>query len=261
MDIANTEKISKFFENYHPEYIFHLAAHFANQNSVDHPISDVNTNVIGLVNILESQRKNPNLKKVVYTSSSCVYGNIENMIEHGKVAPYDTPYAINKYVGELYCNYYSKIHRVPTICARVFNSYGPGEFPGEYRNVIPNFIRKCILNENINITGSGEETRDFTFVKDTVDLLLKLAFCEYREAEVFNGGTGRKTSIKKLANLIVKLTGSKSQIHFSAPRNWDHVKDRVSNIEKSKRILGYNPITTLEEGLIPTIEWIKTKIL
>ena len=260
IDIGNTEKINTFFKDYKPDYIFHLAAHFANQNSVDHPLSDISTNVVGLVNLFETQRDNKKLKKIIFASSSCVYGNQEIMKEDINVSPYDTPYAINKYVGELYSKYYSEIHHIPVVCARIFNSFGPGEMPGNYRNVIPNFIHNALLNQPIYITGLGNETRDFTYVLDTVDLLSKLAISDYNQAEIFNGGTGTSLEIKVLAEKIIALTNSKSKIVYTEPRIWDHVKDRCSNTEKSKNLLRYNPSHDLEKGLILTIDWIKMKL-
>lgn len=259
LDLSNTEKVKKYFKDFHPDYIFHLAAHFANQNSVDHPISDVATNIIGTINLFEAQRNNPNLKKVVLASSSCVYGKNEIMSESTPVLPFDTPYAINKYVGELYAKYYTEIHNIPTVCIRIFNSYGPGEMPGEYRNVIPNFIQKALNNEDLIITGTGDETRDFTYVMETALLLKKLAFSDFSRCEIFNGGTGRKVRIEDLAKLIIQLTESKSSLIFKESRNWDHVKDRCSDISKSRELLNYEPSQELSEGLRRTVEWIKSK--
>lgn len=260
LDISNEEKLNIFFESYQPEYIYHLAAHFANQNSVDYPLSDTKTNVLGTINLLENQRKNTNLKKFIYASSSCVYGNIENMVEDATLFPYDTPYAINKYVGEMYCKYYSEIQKVPTVCVRIFNTYGPGEMPGKYRNVIPNFILKALNNEPITITGSGNETRDFTFIDDTVQLLMLVAVSHFNKAEVFNGGTGQSIAIKQMAESITQLTNSASTIEYLPSRNWDHVKERKSNNTKAKNLLNYNPSTLFEDGLKKTIDWIKTKV-
>ena len=260
IDIGNTEKVNSFFSNYKPNYIFHLAAHFANQNSVDHPLSDINTNIVGLVNLFETQKNNKELKKILFASSSCVYGNHEAMSEEINVSPYDTPYAINKYVGELYAKYYSEIHKIPAVSVRIFNSFGPGEMPGDYRNVVPNFIHKALLNQPIYITGTGNETRDFTYVLDTVNLIVKLATSEFYQAEIFNGGTGNKLKIITLAQKIIALTNSKSEIIFVESRNWDHVIDRCSNIEKSQKLLNYNPNYDFELGLIQTIDWIKAKL-
>jgi UDP-glucose 4-epimerase len=259
IDISNPEKLTAFFVDYKPNYIFHLAAHFANQNSVDHPISDINTNIIGLVNLFETQRNNTSLKKIIFSSSSCVYGNSNIMSEDVNVSPYDTPYAINKYVGELYAKYYAEIHKVPVVSARIFNSFGPGEMPGNYRNVIPNFVAKALNNQDITITGTGNETRDFTYVEDTINLLLKLGLSQYFNAEVFNGGTGTKMSINTLTQKIIELTNSQSKIIYKSQRAWDHVTDRCSNIDKSKELIGYNPNYDFDKGLINTINWIKSK--
>jgi UDP-glucose 4-epimerase len=261
LDISNSEKVKSFFERYKPNYIFHLAAHFANQNSVDHPLSDANTNILGLINIFESQNNNSELKKIIYASSSCVYGNAKVMKEDVKIVPYETPYAINKYVGELYCKYYSEIQKKPNVIIRIFNSFGPGEMPGEYRNVIPNFINKALCNEDIFITGTGQETRDFTFVENSVSLLVKLADSDYKNAEVFNGGTGKKTTIKYLAETIVKLTNSHSKIYYTKARDWDHVVDRMADVSKSITLLGYDTDFDFEKRLLETIIWIKNNTI
>ncbi len=260
IDIGNSEKIAHFFSEYRPHYIYHLAAHFANQNSVEHPLSDTDGNVAGLINILEQQKSNGDLLKVIFASSSCVYGNSELMSEDDEVSPYDTPYAINKYAGELYCKYYSDIHAVPVVVARIFNNFGPGELPGPYRNVIPNFILKALNGDDIPITGTGDETRDFNYVDNTVDLLIRLANSEYTSAEVFNSGTGNGTSIRELAETIVDVTESSSLIKYTEPRGWDHVKHRRANIGKSRSLLGYEPKVDLRRELEQTTEWIRSKL-
>jgi UDP-glucose 4-epimerase len=260
LDIANAERVAGFFREYQPDQIYHLAAHFANQNSVDHPVSDTRTNVVGTINLLEAQRTNPRLKKFIFASSSCVYGNGGEMTEEATIAPYETPYAINKYVGELYCRYYAEVQGIPTVCARIFNTYGPGELPGRYRNVVPNFIGRALRDEEIVITGTGEETRDFTFVSDTVDLLGRIADSPCRQGEVFNGGTGRPTRIRDLAELIITATGSRSQIRYAARRSWDHVLDRCADMSKSKEFLGYSPKVELSDGIAHTVEWLRSKL-
>jgi nucleoside-diphosphate-sugar epimerase len=132
--------------------------------------------------------------------------------------------------------------------------------PGAYRNVIPNFILKALKNEDITITGSGDETRDFTFVNDTIELLQTLAYSQFKNAEVFNAGTGRKVSIRELAEIIINVTNSQSKIIYTEARNWDHVKDRCSDISNSQKILNYNPESDLRDGIIKTVNWIKSKI-
>jgi len=257
IDIYRIDTLKSILESYEADYIFHLAAHFANQNSVEHPFSDIQTNVIGTVNLMELLKENKSLKKVVYTSSSCVYGNIEIMSEDNYIYPYETPYAINKYSGELYMKYYAHLFGIPTVSVRLFNTYGPYEKAGRYRNVIPNFIDKALKSEDIVITGDGSETRDFTYVEDTVELLILSALSKIDNGDVFNGGTGIETKIIDLAKMIVDFSFSSSKIIFKPRRNWDLVSRRVSNIEKSKKILGYKPKVSLEKGLQKTVKWHK----
>lgn len=256
-DISNSEKLGVLVKSIAPTHVFHLAAHFANQNSVDFPRSDAQTNIIGTINLFEALRDLGALQKVVYASSSCVYGDAPIMSESVVLPAFETPYAITKYVGELYAKYYADLHRIPAVSIRIFNTYGPGEAPGRYRNVIPNFINLALDGEPITITGNGMETRDFTYVEDTVDLLLRASASEYVGGEIFNGGTGVETKIVDLAKLILLLTGSHSEIRFVPRRNWDQITSRKADNEKSRLYLRYRPQTTLEQGLVPTIEWMK----
>ncbi|MBI9112684.1 NAD-dependent epimerase/dehydratase family protein [Maridesulfovibrio ferrireducens] len=254
-DIGKIETYRSVMEEFKPNYVFHLAAHFANQNSVDHPFKDVQANIIGTMNLLEICKENTELKKFVYTSSSCVYGDAAIMREEDYIYPHETPYAINKYTAELYVKYYASMYSLPCVSIRVFNTYGPYEPHGAYRNVIPNFIVRAIKGEPLNITGDGTETRDFTFVGNTAQLLTLAATSEVTDGDVFNGGTGKPTQIIDLAKLIIKYTNSSSEIVFIEKRDWDAVKDRLSDISKSNKILKYTPEVPLEIGLKETVDW------
>jgi nucleoside-diphosphate-sugar epimerase len=255
-DISNKEKIRRHIQAIAPDFILHLAAHFANQNSVEYPISDAMTNIIGTINILEAVRGLRSAKKLVYSSSSCVYGNSQDMHEDARLNDFETPYAISKYSAELYVRFYALHHGLPSVSIRVFNTYGPGEMPGPYRNVIPNFIVDALEGKPLVITGSGDETRDFTYVDDTAALLLTAAHSPCLSGEVFNGGTGRKTSIRQLAETIQRLTQSRSELRFRPRRDWDGVLARVSDVRLVTQKLGYRPNVELEEGLRRTISWI-----
>lgn len=254
-DIGKMDSYGKEMDEFKPDYVFHLAAHFANQNSVDHPFKDVQANIIGTMNLLEICKNNKGLKKFVYTSSSCVYGNAAIMSEDDYIYPHETPYAINKYTAELYVKYYASMYQLPAVSIRVFNTYGPYEPHGPYRNVIPNFIVRAIKGEPLYITGDGTETRDFTFVGNTAQLLTLAALSEVADGDIFNGGTGKPTQIIDLAKMIIEYTGSSSEIVFKERRNWDAVKDRLSDISKSWKVLGYEPEVPLAEGLKTTVDW------
>ncbi len=165
-----------FREN--PTIIFHLAAFFANQKSVDYPEKSVETDIIGLVKILDYSIIN-GIEKFVYASSGCsIYGSYGKLPlkEDFMSMHLTTPYQINKMAGEMYVNYYHHNYNLNTVNCRFFNSYGPGEFPGQYRNVIPNFIYWSTLNQSLPVTGDGNETRDFTSVFDLTQGLLKSGY-------------------------------------------------------------------------------------
>tara|TARA_Y100000593_G_scaffold53909_1_gene100886 strand:- start:2292 stop:3239 length:948 start_codon:yes stop_codon:yes gene_type:complete len=252
-DISNFEKYNFIFPK-DVDYVYHLAAHFANQNSVDYPLSDAKANIMGILNTLEIV-KELNIKKLIYTSSSCVYGDSKVMKETDYIYPFETPYAINKFAGELYVKFFSHFYNIPSLSVRIFNTFGPYELDGKYRNVIPKFINRALKNKDIFITGDGNETRDFTYIDDTIDLLIKMTLSNIDDGDVFNSGTGNPTKIIDLANSIIKICESNSKIVFKERRNWDKVTDRLSNINKSKEKLNYNPSVKLEEGLMKTIKW------
>ncbi len=179
------------------------------------------------------------------------------MAENDSIFPYDTPYAINKYVGEMYMKYYFHHYNLPTVSVRIFNTYGPFDLPGKYRNFIPNLVKSAFYNNEIVITGDGSETRDFTFVTDTCELLI-LASQYKGEYDVFNSGTGIGTSISGLVGLVIEKISSNSKIKYCERRNWDTVSHRKSDIRKANLKLSYNPSITLSKGLDIYIEWFKS---
>jgi nucleoside-diphosphate-sugar epimerase len=158
-------------------------------------------------------------------------------------------------LGELYTNYFYNLYEMPIVNARFFNSYGPGEVPGKYRNVIPNFFYWSILKQALPITGTGEETRDFTYVADIINGLLAMASQKVAIGEAFNLATGREIKIMDLAKWINEITGNDAGIGFKETRNWDRKNRLLASIEKSKRILGYSPTMDFKEGLRRTHEW------
>lgn len=242
--------------SYKPRYVFHLAALFANQNSVLHPKRDLNANGIGILNVLE-YCKEYNIKKILFTSSSCVYGNSTHMEEETQSDDFDTPYAITKYLGEKYFRFWAAYHKLDTVIVRLFNSYGPGEFPGRYRNVIPNFFNLAIKNQPLPITGTGEEIRDFNFVGDTLDGIMKAMFQQTSPGEIFNLASGKGTKIIDLAQMINQITCNSKGIFFLERRNWDSVNKRIGIIDKAVNRLGYSPKTGIFSGLTLTHQWFK----
>ena len=255
-DILDEVKVKRcFFEK--PSVIFHLAAFFANQNSVDHPENDLMVNGMGTLKLMEYSVLQ-GVDRFVYASSGCsIYGHAAPLPlkEEFMSMHLTTPYQITKMLGELYATFFWHHYNLPVVKARFFNSYGPGEVPGQYRNVIPNFIYWAMKGLPLPITGTGEETRDFTYVGDINDGLLRSGVIEAAIGEEFNLASGRETAIRDLAAMINEAVGNKAGIKFAATRKWDTKKRLRASVDKAGQLIGYNPDTQFEEGLQETIRW------
>ena len=238
--------------------VFALAAFFANQNSVDNPIEDLHTNGLGTLATLLWARDS-RARKFVYASAGCSiagHGLTEPIREDMPVSLHmDTPYQITKALGEFYCNYFNS--QVSTVRCRFFNSDGPGELPGPYRNVIPNFIWRALHDEPLTITGTGEETRDFIYVDDLVEGLIRSATVPAAAGDAFNLGTGIQTRIIDIARIIIRACKSASSIEFAPRRQWDKSAHRQADISHAKNILGFQPSVSFEEGIVHTVDWFR----
>ncbi|MCW4015783.1 MAG: NAD-dependent epimerase/dehydratase family protein [Candidatus Bathyarchaeota archaeon] len=240
-----------------PNIVYHLAAHFANQNSVDNPETDLMVNGMGTLKILEYSHL-VGVDRLIYASSGCgIYGSDSKIPfeEHDASLKLYTPYQVTKMLGELYTNYYYNLYHLPIVNARFFNSYGPGEVPGKYRNVIPNFMYLSMNKQALTITGTGEETRDFTYVGDIVSGLLAMAYHKEAVGEAFNLATSREIRIKDLAKWVNEITGNDAGIIFKERRNWDKKTRLLASIEKAKKTLGYEPKMKFHDGLKSTHDW------
>lgn len=240
-----------------PTYVYHLAALFANQNSVEHPETDLSVNGLGTLKVFKYCQVS-GVKRVVYASSGCsVYGSKAPLplTEDFLSIDLDTPYQITKLLGEAYANFFKNYYDLAVVRARFFNVYGPGEVPGAYRNVIPNFIYWAKTNQPLPITGSGEETRDFTYVGDIVEGLLGAALCPEAVGEAFNLASGKETKIIDLAHKILDLTGSQSSIELTQRRKWDTHSRRCASVDRARALIGYSPSTDLDAGLKAAVSW------
>ncbi len=242
-----------------PRVVFHLAALFANQNSVDHPERDLLVNGLGTLKVLQSARL-AGADRVVYASSSSLVGATTAQMpitEEALSTELHTPYQITKLLGELYANYFKNYYKYQTVRVRFFNSYGPGELPGPYRNVIPNFVYTAMQRQPLCITGNGDETRDWTYVGDIVDGLLRAAVFDTAVGELFNLASSTETRVRDLALWINEITGNDAGIVHTARRDWDTHSRRWASIAKAKRLLGYEPQTDLYAGLQKTVTWFR----
>ena len=241
------------------DFVFHLAAHFANQNSVDNPETDLLVNGLGMLKVLEYSHLT-GVKRFVFASSGCsVYGSEAPLPlkEDFLSLHLDTPYQITKLLGELYCNFFQKNYGLPVAIARYFNVYGPGEIPGAYRNVIPNFIYGALHRQKLLITGTGDETRDFTFVEDIVDGTLRLGVVPEAVGDAFNLASETETKIIDLARMVNEITENRSEVEFVSRRDWDKITRRRASIEKARKVLGYEPSMAgrMKEGVKETYNW------
>ena len=239
------------------DFVFHLAAHFANQNSVDNPETDLMVNGLGTLKVLQYTHL-VGVKRFVYSSSGCgVYG-LDSKIpfeEHDISTSLHTPYQVTKLLGELYTNYFYNLYGLPIVNARFFNVYGSGEVPGRYRNVIPNFFYWAMNGKPLPITGDGTETRDWTYVADIVHGLLAMGIKEDAVGEAINLGSGTEHKVIELANMVNEITGNEAGVIYVERRNWDAKHRLLSSIEKAKKLLNYAPQTQFEAGLRNVHQW------
>jgi len=255
-NILDDEKLRWAFKE-KPQIVYHLAGHFANQNSVDNPETDLMVNGMGTLKVLEHAHL-VGVERFIYASSGCgIYGADSKMPfeEHDVSMKLYTPYQVTKMLGELYTNYFYNLYHLPIVNARFFNSYGPGEVPGKYRNVIPNFFYWSINKQALPITGTGDETRDFTYVGDLINGLLAMAYYNEAVGEAFNLATGREIRIGDLAKWINEITGNDAGIVFKEKRDWDKKSRLLASIEKAKKVLGYEPQGDMKAGLKKTYDW------
>lgn len=258
--ITNDADLKRVF-NENPTYIFHLAAFFANQNSVDYPEKDLLVSQLGTIKLLEYAALQSKVKRFVYAGSGCaIYGaqaplplREEFMSMH-----LTTPYQISKMAGELYCNFYWHHYGLPIVKTRFFNSYGPGEIPGQYRNVIPNFIYWAMRGQPLPITGDGKMTRDFTYVMDIVDAVLLSGLSEKAIGLEMNIASAREIEIVEMAEMINKLTGNKAGLLHTERRKWDTKSRLLASVDRAQDILGYSPKFSFEDGLRLTIKWFES---
>jgi nucleoside-diphosphate-sugar epimerase len=212
---------------------------------------------MGILKVLEFAHLT-DVSRFVYASSGCgVYG-LESTIPYAErdvSISLHTPYQVTKLLGELYTNYYHNLYGLPVVNTRFFNSYGPGEVPGKYRNVIPNFFYWAMTGKVLPITGDGTETRDWTYVGDIVNGLLAAGVKEEAIGEAINIGSGTETRVIDMAHEVNRLTGNTLGVMYIQRRDWDAKTRLVASIDKAQRLLDYRPRITFDEGLKHVHAW------
>jgi len=237
------------------EYVLHQAAIPSVPRSVEDPLTSNRANIDASVNILVAAR-DANVKRLVYAGSSSAYGNSEVLpkVETMPTAPL-SPYALQKLVAEQYCQMFTTLYGFETVTIRYFNVFGPRQDPSSpYSGVISLFISALCDGRCPTIYADGEQTRDFTYVANVVDGVLRACHAPGASGEVINVATARRISLNQLFAIVKREAGSSLEPDYSDPRAGD-VRDSQADIGKAQRLLGYTPIVSFEEGLGRTVEW------
>jgi UDP-glucuronate decarboxylase len=245
------------------DLVIHMASRAAPFEFEKYPIQILKANTLGIWVALGIAKKHS--ARFVYTSTSEIYGNPDPKFVptpetyNGNVNPIGprSCYDEAKRAGEAFVTAYRQEHNMDTRMARIFNTYGPRMRADDiYGRAVPRFIDQALKGEDITVFGDGSQTRSFTYVSDQIDGLLRLADLDKARGEVINIGNNKETTILELAELIKRLTNSSSKIAFH-PLPEDDPKRRCPDISKAKKILGWEPKVSLEEGLKNTIKWFK----
>lgn len=239
------------------DYVFHMAARNIIA-STKNPRDDFATNIGGTLNVLMAAREHGPVR-VVYTSSTSVYGNPRSIpINEDDQLVLLSPYAVSKLGGENYCSAFYESYGVSVSAVRYSNVYGIGQrSDNPYCGVIGKFFASAIAGDPLMIHGDGGQTRDFTFVEDAVEATILAAIHPRAEGEVFNVGTGREISVNDLAVAVGQAAKKDVRIEHVDRRDIDNIRRRVVNIEKIRRMLHWTPRHTLDEGLRLTAEWLE----
>lgn len=241
LDICDTEKIAPVING--AQYVFHEAALPRVQFSIDHPVESYTANVMGIVSVLRAAEQGK-VRRVIYASSGSVYGDQEQLpvVETMEALP-NTPYGLQKYMGELACRSWSEVYGLETVCLRYFNAYGPRFNPeGAYAQAIGKFIKQRTEGKPITIWGDGTHTRDFTHTSDIVSANLLAAESQnVGKGEALNIGVGREISVNEIAALIGGPTVNEHERR--------EIARTVADNSLAKKLLGWEPKKKFEDGV------------
>ena len=241
------------------DYLFHQAALGSVPRSIENPLATHKANETGFIQMLLAAR-DQKVKRVVFASSSSVYGDsVELPKKEDHIGKQLSPYAVSKRANELYADIFVKAYGMEITGLRYFNIFGPRQNPkGEYAAAIPLFIQSLLKNQSPSINGDGKQTRDFTFVENAVQANVRAMFAEPAAgvSNIFNIAVGERNSLNQLVDILKKLTGSTVQSFHRADRMGD-VKDSLADISRARKLLGYDPLISVQEGLKFTLNWFR----
>jgi UDP-N-acetylglucosamine/UDP-N-acetyl-alpha-D-glucosaminouronate 4-epimerase len=239
------------------DYVLHEAAIPSVPRSVKNPVESHRANIDGTLNVLIAAR-DAKVKRLVFAGSSSVYGDTPTLPKHEDMPTNPlSPYALHKLVGEQYGRMFTRLYGLETVTTRYFNVFGPRQDPGSpYSGVISLFITALLEGRQPTIYGDGEQTRDFTFVANVVDGVLRAAETPGVGGEVFNIATNGRVSLNGLLATLNGIIGTDLKAIYGPARAGD-VRDSQADITKAERALGYRPIATFKEGLRQTVAWFR----
>ena len=237
------------------DYVLHQAAIPSVPRSVEDPITSNRANIDSTLNVLVAAR-DARVKRVVYAGSSSAYGNTPTLPKHEAMPTNPlSPYALQKLVGEQYMQMFTALYGLDTVTIRYFNVFGPRQDPSSpYSGVISVFAKALLENKAPTIYGDGEQTRDFTYVANVVDGVLRAVTAPDAAGQVVNVATGTSISLNRLFASMREILGSRVDVAYGPVRNGD-VKDSLADITRARTLLGYEPLVTFEAGLKKTIDW------
>ncbi|MDO8677514.1 MAG: SDR family oxidoreductase [Acidobacteriota bacterium] len=254
-DLADPEAARRAVEGI--DYVLHQAAIPSVPRSVAHPVESHRANVDGTLNMLVAS-KDAKVKRLVFAGSSSVYGDTPTLPKREDM-PHNplSPYALHKQMGEQYAQMFTRLYGLETVTTRYFNVFGPRQDPtSPYSGVISLFIKALLEGTQPVIYGDGGQTRDFTYVGNVVDGVLRAAETPGVAGEVFNVATNGRVSLNELLEVLKKIIGSDAQPIYQPARTGD-VRHSQADITKAQQMLGYQPTVGLEEGLRETVAWYK----
>ena len=237
------------------DYVLHQAAIPSVPRSVADPVTSNRSNIDGSLNLLVAAR-DARVRRVVYAGSSSAYGDTPTLPKQESMVPAPlSPYALQKLVAEQYCQMFTRLYGLETVTIRYFNVFGPRQDPGSpYSGVISLFSTSLLAGRQPTIYGDGEQTRDFTYVANVVDGVLRACEADGVSGEVFNVATGHRISLNQLLATMNGLLGTSFEAIYLPGRQGD-VRDSQADIAKARTRLGYAPIVSFEEGLRHTLDW------
>ena len=241
------------------DYVVHLAAIPSVPRSVAEPIATNHANVTGTLSLFVAAQRHA-VKRVVFASSSSIYGNTATLPKQEDMPPAPlSPYALQKLIGEQYGKLFYELHGLETVAVRYFNVFGPRQDPSSpYSGVISRFARCLAEHHQPTIYGDGEQTRDFTYVRNVVDGTLRACTAQRAVGRVINVSCGSRISLNALYRMMREQTRGDLEPRFTDPRIGD-VRDSQADITRARELLGYEPIVSLEEGLRLTMAWFETQ--